>query len=236
MLGSDYAMKASTDFLVAKRGESHPTEQADLEGKRLVACVETDEGRRLAEGLVKELTGSDPIRARRMREDFWQFNPTHKVFLATNHRPGVKGTDYAIWRRLRLVPFRRVIPPAERDKRLPERLRHELIGILAWCARGCVEWQQDGLQEPGEVLAATDAYRNEEDIVGMFLAECCIQDPDTWERAKLLYAAYRKYCEESGEHPVGQRRFGRAMTERGFERYTNNGTCYRAIRIRIETE
>ncbi|HUT91967.1 MAG TPA: phage/plasmid primase, P4 family, partial [Thermoguttaceae bacterium] len=234
MLGSDYSMKAPADFLVAKRDEAHPTGLADLAGKRLVACQETEDGRRLAESLVKELTGGDPQRARRMREDFWQFWPTHKVILATNHRPAVKGTDYAIWRRLRLVPFNVVIPPDARDKHLLDKLRGELEGILAWSVRGCLEWQRDGLREPGDVVTATDNYRNEEDIVGVFLAESCDQDAETWERGKALYAAYKRHCEDSGEHPVGQRRFGRVMTERGFERYMNNGTCYRGVRVRAE--
>src|SRR5215213_6238174 len=144
----DYATKASP-----------PTELADLFGARFVASVETDEGRRLAEDLVKQLTGRDPIKARRMREDFWQFDPPHTLFLATNHRPEVKGTDYAIWRRLKLVPFEITIPGAEQDKGLPEKLREELPGILARIVRGCREWQRewqrDGLGEPAEVRSAT---------------------------------------------------------------------------------
>jgi putative DNA primase/helicase len=99
--------------LLAKRG-SHPTELADLFGARLVASVEVEDGRRLAESLVKQLTGGDRIKARRMREDFWEFAPTHKVFLAANHKPVVRGTDHAIWRRIKLVPFDVVIPKGNR--------------------------------------------------------------------------------------------------------------------------
>jgi hypothetical protein len=101
----DYADKASSDLLLVKHGESHPTEKADLFGKRLVFAVETDEGRRLSESLTKELTGGDTIKARRMREDFWSFKPQHTVVLVTNHKPRVAGTDHAMWRRLTLVPF-----------------------------------------------------------------------------------------------------------------------------------
>ncbi len=228
-LGSDYSMKASADFLLAKRGESHPTALADLAGKRLVACVETDEGRRLDEGLAKELTGSDRIRARRMREDHWEFAPTHKIILGTNHRPVVRGTDHAMWRRVRLVPFRFAIPEPQRDKRLSEKLRVELPGILAWCVRGCLEWQRDGLAPPYEVLAATDSYRQEEDVIGTFLTECCVIEQSATVRAQSLYAAYRRFCEDTGERPRGQRSFGRAMTEREFLRFTNNGACYRGV-------
>ena len=145
MLGPDYAMKAPTDLLMAKRQQGHPTEQADLHGKRFVACVETDQGRRMAESLVKEITGGDKIRARRMREDYWQFSATHKIVLACNHKPTVRGTDLAIWRRLQLVPFDRIFAPDEADKRLGKKLRQELPGILAWAVRGCTEWQATGL-------------------------------------------------------------------------------------------
>src|SRR5215218_4665651 len=126
----DYGMQAAPDLLVAKKG-SHPTEVADLFGKRLVASIEVEDGRRLAESLVKQLTGGDKVRARRMRQDFWQFDPTHKVFMAVNHKPEVRGTDTAIWRRIRLIPFTETIPPGEQDKKLPEKLRGELSGILA---------------------------------------------------------------------------------------------------------
>src|SRR5215204_462053 len=124
----DYALQAAPELLLAKRG-AHPTELTDLFGRRFVACSETDDGRRLAESLVKQLTGRDRIRARRMREDYWEFEPTHTVFLATNHRPEVRGTDHAIWRRIKLAPFEVTIPEAEQDKRLVEKLRKELPGI-----------------------------------------------------------------------------------------------------------
>lgn len=155
VLGRDYAMQASRDLLLVKRGESHPTELAALFGKRLVVATETDDGRRLAEGAVKQLTGSDKVLARRMREDFWEFDPTHKVLLATNHKPEVRGTDHAIWRRLRLIPFDIVIPDAEQDKMLPKKLEAELKGILAAAVQGCLEWQRLGLGLPDEVKQAT---------------------------------------------------------------------------------
>src|SRR3712207_8718225 len=107
---------------MAKRG-ARPTERADLFGARFVASVESEEGRRLAESLVKQLTGRDRVKARRMRENFWQFDPTHTTFLATNHKPEVRGTDHAIRRRIKLVPFEITIPEADQDKKLPEKLR-----------------------------------------------------------------------------------------------------------------
>ena len=116
---------------MTRRGEHHPTERATLYGKRFVSSSETGDGRRLAEDLVKSLTGGDPIACRRMREDFWEFRPTHKLWLATNHRPQIRGTDHAIWRRIHLIPFGVTFHEPEsgktprKDTTLPERLREE---------------------------------------------------------------------------------------------------------------
>jgi P4 family phage/plasmid primase-like protien len=226
MMG-DYGQQAAPDLLLAKRG-SHPTELADLFGARLVASVEVEDGRRLAESLVKQLTGGDRIKARRMREDFWEFAPTHKVFLAANHKPVVRGTDHAIWRRIKLVPFDVVIPKEAQDPRLPEKLRAELPGILAWAVRGCLAWQREGLGEPVEVRAATDKYRHESDVLSGFVDECCVVRPDAWCKFADLWQAYTRWCEESNEHPETKRRFGDSLTERGFER--DNGSGNVAIR------
>lgn len=225
LLGDDYSIKAPPDMLMLKYG-THPTERADLHGKRFVACIETEEGRRLAESLTKDLTGGDKIRARRMREDYWQFDPTHKIVLACNHKPVIKGTDHAIWRRVRLVPFMVVIPDAEQDTALPEKLRAEMAGILAWCVRGCRDWQRDGLGNPGEVQAATGDYRQEQDTIGGFLAECCTLGDMLTVKASVLLEAYREW---SGDKKFAQRRFGLALTERGYERFHNRGTWYRGI-------
>ena len=149
VIGNDYTMQAPSDLLMAKRHNSHPTERADLFRKRLVTCAETEQNRRLNEALVKALTGGERIRARRMREDFWEFDPTHKVILCTNHKPQVRGTDHAIWRRLRLLPFEKTFwnpddsesGPDElrQDKELMGRLLLESEGILFWAVPGCLE-------------------------------------------------------------------------------------------------
>jgi putative DNA primase/helicase len=230
----DYAMQAAPDLLMAKKG-AHPTELADLFGARFVTSVETDEGRRLAEGLVKQLTGRDRIKARRMREDFWEYDPTHTVFLATNHRPEVKGTDHAIWRRLKLVPFEVTIPEAEQDKKLPEKLRAELPGVLAWIVAGCRQWQQrGGLGEPEEVKAATTSYRADMDILAGFIEDRCVVEPDAWAKFSDLYGAYTGWCDEVGEKAETKRRFGTRLKERGFEpgKGTDNISIRRGIGLR----
>jgi putative DNA primase/helicase len=213
-VAGDYGMQAAPDLLVAKKG-AHPTEVADLFGKRLVASIEVEDGRRLAESLVKQLTGGDKVRARRMRQDFWQFDPTHKVFMAVNHKPEVRGTDTAIWRRIRLIPFTETIPPAEQDKKLPEKLRAELSGILAWAVEGCLEWRREGLQAPDEVRKATGQYRSEMDVIGAFLQDECEIGLDYREPFTIVYKRYEEWCEDGGERAETRRKFNARLKERG---------------------
>jgi putative DNA primase/helicase len=229
----DYGTQAAPDLLITKKN-SHPTELADLFGMRFVASIEVEDGRRLAESLVKQLTGGDRIKARKMRQDFWEFAPTHKVLMAVNHKPTVRGTDNAIWRRISLIPFTETIPPEEQDKKLPEKLCEERPGILAWAVEGCLEWQREGLQAPEEVRRATGEYRAEMDVLGAFLKECCKQGPDENEAAGDLYETYKLWCQDGGERAETQRRFGTQLKERGFERYrggANGGHRWRRVSL-----
>jgi putative DNA primase/helicase len=241
LLGPDYAMKAPTDLLMAKRGESHPTERADLFGKRFVACVETEEGRRLAEVLVKELTGGDRIRARRMREDFWQFVPTHHVWLVSNHKPIVIGADEGIWRRIKLVPFTQHfwnpdVParPGEQrfmvmrqDKRLKHKLRAELPAILNWALKGCLDWQKDGMREPACVHAATTQYSDEMDLLGPFLDGHCLVGEGLLAAAGELHQAFQ---EATGSR-MSPYAFAERLRQRGFgDRDPSTGKHYRTTK------
>ena len=214
----DYAMRAPTEMLLAKRSDGVPNDVARLKGARFVSASETEEGRRLAESRIKDLTGQDTITARFMKAEWFDFAPTHKLWLSTNHKPEIRGTDAAIWRRIRLVPWTVSIPPAEQDKKLPIALRHELAGILAWVVRGCLQWRREGLQAPDEVRKATGEYRAEMDVLAGFLVECCEQDTGHWEYAKDLYECYKRWCDENGERPEPQRKFGGRLGERGFQR------------------
>lgn len=213
-----YGKPTDPELLLARYGEAHPTGIADLMGARLAVVLETEEGRRLNETLTKWLTGGDRLKARKMRQDFFEFEPTHKIWIATNHKPTIRGTDYAIWRRIRLIPFNVTIPEDERDPHLVDKLRAELPGILAWAVRGCLAWQREGLGLPEDVKKATQAYREEMDLLADFLAECCATGPDKKVPAKQLYEAYRNWCEKNGEQPVSQKAFGMRLTERGFLR------------------
>jgi putative DNA primase/helicase len=229
----DYAMEAAPELILAKRG-SHPTELADLFGARFVSARETDEGRRLAEAVVKQLTGRDRIKARRMREDFWQFDPTHTLFLATNHKPEVRGTDHAIWRRLKLVPFDVKIPEDEKDRELPRKLQAELPGILAWIVRGCLDYQREGLGVPEEVRDATEGYRSEMDVLAAFIDDRCSVHPKASVGATPLYNAYKDWCAEAGENAISQRKFGGQIGERGFDKDKSGTITWYGIGLRAE--
>jgi P4 family phage/plasmid primase-like protien len=233
VFGEDYAMKAPPGLLITSKGDRHPTELADLHGKRFVAAVESEEHGRLSEALVKELTGGDSIRARRMREDFWQFKPSHTVVLATNHKPTIRGTDHGIWRRIRLVPFAVRIPDHEQDKQLSNKLRSEWAAILRWCVAGCLDWQRNGLVAPDEVVSATSDYRSDMDVMGEFVDECCCVGPSEDVKASSLFARYKSWGEERGEYIETQTRFGTRLAERGFQKDKRSGRIwYRGIGLR----
>jgi len=207
-LMGDYAAEAPPDLLLVRRNPEHPTELADLCGRRLVVASETAAGRRLNASLVKRLTGNARLKARYMRADYFEFNRTHKMILHTNHRPTIRETTHAIWRRLQLVPFDVVIPPEEQDRHLVKKLVKERSGILNWMLAGCLAWQRDGLNPPAEVLAATDAYRDEQDLLGEFLNSRCVFGAGVQATRADLFAAYSAWVGEAKEHhPLGRAAF-----------------------------
>lgn len=217
LLGS-YATQAEMSTFLAKDHDTVRNDLADLHGARLVSAVEVSEGRRLAESLVKQLTGGDRIKARFLFQEHFAFTPQLKLFLACNHKPVIRGTDVAMWERIRLVPFTVTIPRQERDKKLLEKLRAEVSGILSWALQGCLDWQREGLGEPQEVEQATAGYRAEMDVMGQFLDERCLVDPQVRVQASALFQAYQAWCTANGEHAVTQTAFGRKLTERAFAR------------------
>lgn len=218
VLGGDYSSKAPRELLISTRQTGHPTAIASLFGKRLVAAVETGDGARLDEVAVKELTGNDELSCRRMYEDFWTFIPTHKIVLATNHRPEVRGTDHAIWRRIKLVPFTRTFTDAEKDVELPNKLQKEAAGILRWMADGCLLWQREGLGEPAEVSEATSSYRAESDRMTEFLDAHYTPSKDGKVRIGEMMAKYTIWAVTNKEMKLSGQAFGRAMSDRGYER------------------
>jgi putative DNA primase/helicase len=233
-----YGQQADMSTFLHKERDEVRNDLADLAGSRLVCALESQEGRRLSEALIKQITGGvDRLKARFLFQEYFEYTPQFKVFLGTNHKPVIRDSDSAIWERIRLVPFVVQIPPQERDKTLDDRLRQEIPGILAWAVRGCLEWQRLGaLGEPDAVTEATASYREEQDTLGAFLAECCIISPQVRVRAGDLYAAYTKWCVARREEPLTLTAFGNRLEERGFSCKRSGGIWRLGIGLRDETQ
>jgi putative DNA primase/helicase len=215
LLGEYGATTRPETFLV-RRGDGIPNDVAALAGARFVVSLESEHGKRLAEGLVKAVTGGDKLSARFLHREYFSFAPQLKFFIGTNHKPTIMGTDHAIWRRVRCLLFDVVIPDEEQDKQLPDKLRAEFPGILNWLLQGCLDWLRDGLGPPLEVQAATAIYRAEQDVLGAFLNDRCIMESDAKSTKKEVYDGYLAWCEGSGErHRLTLREFWRALRERG---------------------
>jgi P4 family phage/plasmid primase-like protien len=232
-LTAGYGQQAPADLLIVKQGNSIPNDVAALRGTRLVATIEVEDGKRMAEGLMKQITGGDVINARFMRGEWFQFDPTFKIFLAANHRPQIAtGDDFAVWRRIKVIPFTERIEEDEKDPRLVEKLRAERSGILAWAVRGCLNWQANGMQEPAAVRASIEAYRAVSDVIGRFIEEDCVLKPTVQVKASQLYAAYTKWCGENGHRPMSSTKFGELMGKRdGIEKVRSGGMVYLGIGI-----
>jgi len=217
-LVGEYGQQAEFKTFMEHGSDGPRNDIARMAGARLVAAVESGEGRRLDEPVIKQLTGGDMVAARLLFHEPFEFRPEFKLWLATNHRPTIKGTDDAIWRRIRLIPFKVTIPPAEQDHRMAEKLSAELPGILAWAVRGCLTWQAEGLGAPDIVTQATTGYRAEQDDLAAFLAECCALNPRATAKAADLHATYKAWGGQ--DNP---KEFGLRLKERGFEQDRTTG-------------
>ena len=217
LLGPYGTAMPRTLLFTSRPGEVHPTELATLHGKRLGICSEIGEDVRLDEAKIKDLTGGDAISCRRMKEDFWQFTPTHTLWLAGNHKPTITGTDDGIWRRLHVVPWTISFTPDQQDKALSAKLQLELPGVLAWAVAGCLEWQRIGMADPPEVTDATAEYRLNSDVVGDFFRLRLVFEPEGRMTAKALRTAYETWCEELGHAPVGARRLAQRLRSHGVK-------------------
>ncbi len=232
----DYAQTADFGTFLARDQAGVRNDLARLVGARLVSAVEMSRGGRLDESVVKQVTGGDMITARFLFREHFEFRPAFKLVLVSNHKPKIRGTDYAIWRRVRLVPFEVIIPADERDPQLLHRIvTAELPGVLNWALEGCRLWQAEGLGEPDEIKAATAEYRQEQDILAPFLADRCVEEPDAEATASALYSAFKRWADEAGERAVSQRTFGEWLRERGFRsHHTKTGNVWVGLRVKGE--
>ena len=215
---NDYSVRTPVETLLIKRDGAIPNDVARLKGARFVFASETEDGKRLAEALIKDLTGGDKVSARFLRGEFFDFTPQFKLWLGSNHRLVIRGTDASIWGRIRLIKFNYSFPPEKRIPKsiLAERFRAEYPGILAWLVQGCVEWRTHGLGVPEEVEAETRRYRSEMDTIGDFIRECCVEERTTFITSEDLYRGYANWCTQSGEKPLTRRMLSVRLIERGF--------------------
>lgn len=218
-----YGRKVGADtFMKSKNTEDNQRKAATLAGPRFVCTSEVDEEHRLNEQLVKDITGGDTLEGRRLYQEAFTFKPQFKPWMYGNHKPEIRGTDDAIWSRVRLVPFE-VSFKGREDLELADKLEAELSGIFNWAIQGCLDWQRYGLQPPAKVQAATQAYRDEMDVFGPFIAECCVIHRNAEVRASELWTAYKGWCAENGVKEQSQHKLGKYLNAKGTRIERSNG-------------
>jgi putative DNA primase/helicase len=213
-----YAQSAEIYTFLMSRRDTVRNDIASLVGARLVTASEPEDGQSFDEGLIKILTGQDKTKARFLFKEHFEFSATFKMWLQGNHRPHIRSTGGAMWRRLLIIPFTKTVPEDKRDKTLGDLLRtpEERSGILAWLVRGCLEWQRGGLRPPDSVRAAISEYRAAEDRLAPFLEECTAESKAGQVPAGELYAKYKAWAEAAGERPLSKRSFGLRLEEKGY--------------------
>lgn len=229
-----YHRTASVETFTATNTDQHPTDLAMLRGARMVSATETEEGRRWNESKIKMMTGGDKISARFMRQDFFEYLPQFKLVISGNHKPGLRSVDEAIRRRLHLLPFTVKITAEEKDPELKAKLGKEWPGILAWMIAGCVAWQQQGLAPPQVVAEATDAYLQDEDVVQLWLDECCVMDPQQATVVGQLFLVWEAWAKSRGEYVGSSKRLAQKLRDKGFEGgRTKDGIVLRGLGLNL---
>lgn len=222
----DYAMTADPDTFTASGAGKHLTVLARLQGARLVVAQETEEGVPWAEARIKSITGGDPITANYMRQDHFTYLPQFKLFMAGNHKPGLKSVDEAIKARFNLVPFTVTIPKDQRDEQLTEKLAAERPAILQWLIDGCWDWQQVRLTPPPIVAEASAEYFEAEDATGLWIEDCCYVDVGATVLSGDLFKSWTRWALAAGEETGSQKRFAQVLASRGFGSKRSNGKRY----------
>lgn len=227
-----YTDNIQAKTLMVKRGDTINNDVAKLQGVRLVTSSEPSEGFRFDEGLIKQLTGGDTVTARFLYGEEFNFDPKFKIWVTTNHKPIVRGTDDGIWRRLLLIPFDVQIPEDKVDKDLKYKLLREAPAILNWAIEGCVKWQEDGLKIPERIRDASDGYRKEMDVLEQFVADECIVADGERVGAAELYNVYKEWADETEAYKMNRNKFGQKMKEKFEDKRLNTGIHYMGVNIR----
>lgn len=220
----DYATTAPMETFTVSQVEQHPTELAGLRGARLVTAQETEQGHRWAEAKIKRLTGGDPIKARFMMQDFFEYTPQFKLLIAGNHRPSLRNVDEALRRRFHMIPFTVTIPEDQRDRELAEKLVPEWPGILLWMIEGCLDWQRVGLDPPAAVRTATNDYLSAEDALNLWIDECCDVGPYEHDTLSALFVSWQKWAERAGEYVGSRKKLAQALQDRGYSQHRHPET------------
>jgi len=222
----DYAANIQPETIMVKSntGGNANSDIARLKGARLVTSVEPNEGVRINEGLLKQLTGDDPVTARKLYGEEFEFKPEFKLWMATNHKPIIRGTDTGIWRRIHMIPFIVQIPEEKVDKNLKHKLKAEMTGIFKWCVDGCLMWQREGLKMPKAVLDSVREYRREMDVISAFIEDKCQIGGNV--QSSVLYAAYSSWAEENNEYRMSATKFGLEMAKRFEKIKTSKGQIF----------
>jgi P4 family phage/plasmid primase-like protien len=229
----DYAKTAEFNTFMVRNNDAIRNDLAGLVGSRFVLAAEGDMGKRLSESVIKTITGGEEVSARFLNCEFFTHTPTYKIWLVTNHRPRIAGTDIGIWRRVILIPFEVTIPKEEQDKRLGEKLKEELGGILNWALEGLAQWQATGLHPPEEVMHATSQYKDNEDVFGMFVTEECVECKYSEIPSSVIYAAYAEWAKEMNSYVVNRVEFSKKMEEKGFVKdRKSSGNFFLGIKLR----
>lgn len=230
----DYRTNIQPDSLMVKNSQGANSDIARLKGARFVTTVESNDGMRFNEGLVKQLTGGDTVTARFLHANEFEFTPKFKVWMATNHRPIIRGTDKGIWRRIRLIPFEREFTEEEVDLDLTSKLLAESDGILQWMLKGLEMWQKERLGMCEKILMANKEYRQEMDVVSTFIEECVNNSLGKEVKAAELYQHYKNYCSQNGFFVLTSTKFGRELDNKGYVKIRKtNGNFYQNIAIKF---
>jgi len=227
----DYAANIQPETIMVRSNTSSAVNSdiARLKGARLVTSVEPNEGVRINEGLLKQLTGDDTVTARKLYSEEFEFKPEFKLWMATNHKPIIRGTDTGIWRRIHMIPFTVAVPDEKVDKNLSHKLKAELTAIFKWIVDGCALWQQEGLKMPRAVLDSVKEYRREMDVISAFINDCCIESGSV--AAKVLYAAYCEWADDNNEYCMSNTKFGIEIAKRFTKVKHPKGFFYNGISL-----
>ncbi len=229
----DYAANIQPETIMVKhsQGNAINSDIARLKGARFVTSVEPNEGMRINEGLLKQITGDDVVTARKLYGDEFEFKPEFKLWMATNHKPIIRGTDTGIWRRIHMIPFTVQIPEGKVDRKLKYKLEREYPAILRWAVEGCLLWQQEGLFMPKAVLEQVREYRREMDVVSAFIEDRCEVGEGYYVKSSELYAAYFAWCDGNNEYKMSNTKFSTEVAKTFTKKKQPDGIYFLGIKL-----